>query len=204
MLGFDLLENFGAPEPGEANLPRKGPLQFGRKRFAFAEQIPGALDLVAKAVAEIRRGLAGKEVGLGHVEAAEIDLRDVDAVLAEVDGNVLPEVGELEGGADGVGKFGQFLFPVAVEKEDEAADGIGTAAAVVENRGEVFVAALDDVLFEGAEEIEKEGVGQVELRLGAEQGGEDPLEWYRDWETDRKSTRLNSSHSAKSRMPSSA
>ena len=38
----------------------------------------------------------------------------------------------------------------------------------------------------------------------------DPVEsiiivWgYRDWETDRKSTRLNSSHSAKSRMPSSA
>ena len=29
-------------------------------------------------------------------------------------------------------------------------------------------------------------------------------EIYRDWETDRKSTRLNSSHSAKSRMPSSA
>ena len=31
-----------------------------------------------------------------------------------------------------------------------------------------------------------------------------PGEDYRDWETDRKSTRLNSSHSAKSRMPSSA
>ena len=30
------------------------------------------------------------------------------------------------------------------------------------------------------------------------------IEAYRDWETDRKSTRLNSSHSAKSRMPSSA
>ena len=30
------------------------------------------------------------------------------------------------------------------------------------------------------------------------------FEQYRDWETDRKSTRLNSSHSAKSRMPSSA
>ena len=27
---------------------------------------------------------------------------------------------------------------------------------------------------------------------------------YRDWETDRKSTRLNSSHSGESRMPSSA
>ena len=31
-----------------------------------------------------------------------------------------------------------------------------------------------------------------------------PYQPYRDWETDRKSTRLNSSHSAKSRMPSSA
>ena len=33
---------------------------------------------------------------------------------------------------------------------------------------------------------------------------QDQIEVYRDWETDRKSTRLNSSHSAKSRMPSSA
>ena len=40
--------------------------------------------------------------------------------------------------------------------------------------------------------------GQVEKKVL-------PLEnQYRDWETDRKSTRLNSSHSAKSRMPSSA
>ena len=28
--------------------------------------------------------------------------------------------------------------------------------------------------------------------------------YYRDWKTDRKSTRLNSSHSGESRMPSSA
>ena len=30
------------------------------------------------------------------------------------------------------------------------------------------------------------------------------VEPYRDWETDRKSTRLNSSHEIPSRMPSSA
>ena len=30
------------------------------------------------------------------------------------------------------------------------------------------------------------------------------LESYRDWETDRKSTRLHSSHITRSRMPSSA
>ena len=32
----------------------------------------------------------------------------------------------------------------------------------------------------------------------------DFLTTYRDWETDRKSTRLNSSHITRSRMPSSA
>ena len=37
-----------------------------------------------------------------------------------------------------------------------------------------------------------------------EDEGGNYIGWYRDWETDRKSTRLNSSHSAKSRMPSSA
>ena len=42
------------------------------------------------------------------------------------------------------------------------------------------------------------GDGGIEYSFSQEAGS------YRDWETDRKSTRLNSSHSAKSRMPSSA
>ena len=43
--------------------------------------------------------------------------------------------------------------------------------------------------------------GKTEYKTGVTV---DKVEFYRDWETDRKSTRLNSSHSAKSRMPSSA
>ena len=44
------------------------------------------------------------------------------------------------------------------------------------------------------------------LHIGINEGETAPVDslLYRDWETDRKSTRLNSSHSAKSRMPSSA
>ena len=42
------------------------------------------------------------------------------------------------------------------------------------------------------------------ITVTAALSGDVYLELYRDWETDRKSTRLNSSHSAKSRMPSSA
>ena len=44
----------------------------------------------------------------------------------------------------------------------------------------------------------KTSIIRIETREG------ETIETYRDWETDRKSTRLNSSHSAKSRMPSSA
>ena len=42
---------------------------------------------------------------------------------------------------------------------------------------------------------------QIKMAQGAKpgEGGQ-----YRDWETDRKSTRLNSSHITRSRMPSSA
>ena len=43
--------------------------------------------------------------------------------------------------------------------------------------------------------------GNIQTRYYDNQQGQSV---YRDWETDRKSTRLNSSHSAKSRMPSSA
>ena len=50
-------------------------------------------------------------------------------------------------------------------------------------------------------------ISQLEKKLTAAKNRKQSVKnhlAYRDWETDRKSTRLNSSHSAKSRMPSSA
>ena len=60
-----------------------------------------------------------------------------------------------------------------------------------------------------AEEIEKITMGKFltfeeDVMLLVAKGTDLLDAMYRDWETDRKSTRLNSSHSAKSRMPSSA
>ena len=42
-------------------------------------------------------------------------------------------------------------------------------------------------------------INQIRMKIGMTGYGA-----YRDWETDRKSTRLNSSHRSLSRMPSSA
>ena len=52
---------------------------------------------------------------------------------------------------------------------------------------------------------QKKNVGKLEICNQTEISADLNISGaYRDWETDRKSTRLNSSHSAKSRMPSSA
>ena len=56
--------------------------------------------------------------------------------------------------------------------------------------------AIPTEILQGWEKLVKEGKALINQR--------EQTEAYRDWETDRKSTRLNSSHSAKSRMPSSA
>ena len=58
-----------------------------------------------------------------------------------------------------------------------------------------------DLLLKAWKQLASDSFRIGDWGLGIE--GKDNVE-YRDWETDRKSTRLNSSHSAKSRMPSSA
>ena len=59
--------------------------------------------------------------------------------------------------------------------------------------------------FEEIEEDGDEGTQEIENNQAEEEIDKTPKETsYRDWETDRKSTRLNSSHITRSRMPSSA
>ena len=68
-------------------------------------------------------------------------------------------------------------------------------------------AAEEDPLTLALKEGQVEGEGAAEV-VGSVEGvfvGDWEFVWvYRDWETDRKSTRLNSSHEFVSRMPSSA
>ena len=47
-------------------------------------------------------------------------------------------------------------------------------------------------------------IAQEKRRIEREKAEKKAKVAYRDWETDRKSTRLNSSHITRSRMPSSA
>ena len=58
---------------------------------------------------------------------------------------------------------------------------------------------LDDSNTEVAYTVDTMGDADIAITFSI-----DDINFYRDWETDRKSTRLNSSHLKLSRMPSSA
>ena len=64
--------------------------------------------------------------------------------------------------------------------------------------GTNFIASMRQLFVEGVNAFQLVDYFSKTAPVVADPSG------YRDWETDRKSTRLNSSHSAKSRMPSSA
>ena len=72
----------------------------------------------------------------------------------------------------------------------------------------VGLIALEDSVFTTLTTPEFTKNGTLTALTGADWGtvtaGTTILHKYRDWETDRKSTRLNSSHRSLSRMPSSA
>ena len=59
----------------------------------------------------------------------------------------MPKVCKLKPRANVVGELGKLSASFSVDKENKSADGIGTTTTVVEDGGEVFVTALDYVLF---------------------------------------------------------
>ena len=67
--------------------------------------------------------LAG-DIVFGDVEAAQILEREIDAVFRVVDGDVLPEIGELKRGAGEIGKALALGVAVSAEVEHEVSDWI--------------------------------------------------------------------------------
>ena len=108
-------------------------------------------------------------------EAHEVLLRQVDAPLAPVHGDVLPVVDELQARADGVGVAQVGRVVLAEEGEQQAPDGIGRAPAVVHELVEGGVALLRHVLAEGVEQVVEEarsaGRGRRSRRAGARTRG---------------------------------
>src|SRR5206468_1898086 len=77
-----------------------------------------------------------RQSGTALGEAIQVLLRHVDAAAPQVARHVLPEVGELERGANVVRARLALRVAVAEEREHDAPDRVGRAAAVREDVGE--------------------------------------------------------------------
>ena len=90
----------------------------------------------------------------------------IDAAFGVVDGDVLPEVCQLQRGAGVVGKLLALGIAITAEVEHEMADGIGGVTTVGKHVGEGLEASDGLILAEGAEEIGEFVLGNVELFYG--------------------------------------
>ena len=73
------------------------------------------------------------QVSFGHSELTQVFERQIDSTFGVVDGNVLPEVRELQGGAGAIGKLLALGVVITTEVENEMAYGIGGIVAVGEH-----------------------------------------------------------------------
>ena len=109
----DALQDAQAAGDDRRQFESEAPRQRAHERSPGFEQRAGAATSNAISARQRSSARAGGDRGGRDAEAVEVLLRQVDAVLAPVDRHVLPEVGELQSGADRVagGEVGRASAP---------------------------------------------------------------------------------------------
>ena len=102
-------------------------------------------------------------VALEHIQ------RQIDAILFQIHDHILPEIGELQRRASGVGKRLPLRVAIAAQPQHQAAHRIRRIAAVVEQLLEVAIARDGLILLEGLDQIVERLDRQVVLRDGRPQ-----------------------------------
>ncbi len=130
ILALDGVEDFETAAAEEIEIEGEIAIDHVDERQPLLEETARKVDFVFEERAEFGSRNSLLDGCVGDAEALHVVLRNVDAVFGEVDADVLPEVGELQGGTGGVGKAEALFVRVATGVEDEAADGVGGVAAV--------------------------------------------------------------------------
>jgi hypothetical protein len=129
---------------------------------------------VAQQGAKLRCSHAARNGLVAHAEAPHLVLRQIDAVLQEIHAHILPEVGELQGGAGRVGKLEFLLTHFAASVEHQTAHGIGRVAAVAEHLVHIGVTRDGLILAEGDKQIGERFFGNLASADGL---GERDKDW---------------------------
>src|SRR5215468_4058146 len=153
---FDALQNAGPAQPGQSQLEGQPPADQARQRLSAIEQLPRSFDLEFE-----QRGVTFAESFLPQVIVADLEpghliLRQVDSILPYVDFHILPKSGELQRRANAIRKAVQALLAVTEQKQDQTADRVRRARAIIENLVEIGIAPFDHVLLEGRKQVAKQ------------------------------------------------
>ncbi len=120
---------------------------------AGLQQVAGALDLELHEQAPGAVAAAFGDLAFVDAVFAHLVLREVDAVFFVIDRHVLQEIDDLQRGTDGIRHADVARRSLAVEVQQQAADRIGRAAAIIHDFAEIGVAGLGHVLAEGVEQV---------------------------------------------------
>ena len=163
ILLLNRVQNFQTAAAEKIEIDRQFAINLPDQRQALTEPIAGALDFELHHRAEGGSVLVVRNVVFGDFEAAKVFERKIDASLGVIDGDVLPEVCELQCGAGEVGKLLAFGIAISAEVEHEMADGIRGVVAIAEHVVECLETCDGLILAERDEQIGKFVLGDFEL-----------------------------------------
>ena len=92
---------------------------------ASSKHLARNLNLVTHQREKLRRGNATLEISGRDGELAQISTRKIDAVLFEIDRDILPEIRELKSAANQIGKPLPLLIAICKQVQHQAPDWIG-------------------------------------------------------------------------------
>src|SRR5215813_9250284 len=172
---FDVFQNASPAQPGQSQLEGKPPADQTRQRLSAIEQLPRPFDLEFE-----QRGVTFAESFLPQVivadpEPCHLILRQVDPILPYVDFHILPKIGELQRRANAIRKAVQALLAVTEQKQDQTADRVRRARAIIEDLVEIGVAPFDHVLLEGRKQVAEELNRQLQFTDRFRQRDEDRM-----------------------------
>src|SRR5258706_5907047 len=139
---LELLKN---PQPSlnhDADFQSRAAGQACRERRAAQHHPPRTIDLKAHQFPPSAGEVACGDLVFGDAEPRHVLERKVNAVLAEVDFHILPEVDELQGRADRVGTGETFTVGFSIRIQDHPPDGIIEETATVHELVKVGIAEL--------------------------------------------------------------
>ncbi len=146
-----------------------------RQRQPHLKPLAGARNFELHHLQECGRRSTLRNVVFAHAVLRKVLQRKVDAPLAVVDGDVLPEIRQLQGSAGVVGELLALGVAIAAQVQHQMSYGIGGILAIAEHVGERRIAGRRLVLTKSGKQIGEFVLRNVQLAHGLPQSDEDRM-----------------------------